>query len=146
MLKPTGHRVLVKQCPVKKMSSGGIIIAHDDEKISQNAVQIGVVVAVGPQAWHDFETEHDKEPWAKVGDLVYFPRYSGGSCEDPYTGDEYLVLNDKDIMIHVSPGENLDVELPEFEFIVKEEKMTEKQKKEVLLAERRAEAKLRGVA
>jgi len=137
MLKPTGFNVLVKPVPVKKKSSGGIIIAHENEKMAQNAVQIGIVVAVGPDAWKG--GEHTGEPWAKVGDLVYYPRYSAGSSEDPYTGEELMLLVDEDIKMLVSEGENPQFDVPEFEFIVPEDKLSEKQKREVLLEERRQE-------
>ena len=120
MMNPTGHHVLVKQAPIKK-KAGSIIIAHDDEKLAQNAQQIGKIVAIGPQAWEAFGPNYSGRPWAEVGDLVYFPRYAGGVVEDPYTGEYFVLMTDEDIKIIVQEGKNPKVELPEFEFILRED-------------------------
>jgi len=130
MLNPTAHHVLVKQCPIKR-KFGSIIVQHEDEKLAQNAQQIGKIVAIGPNSWEAFGPDWKGRPWAKVGDLVYFPRFCGGKVEDPFTGEEFILMSDEDVKVICTDGPNPKVELPEFEFILTEDNMSEAQAKEV---------------
>ena len=96
-VKAVGHRVIVKPDLVEMKSKGGILLAVD-EKREQAAAQRGTVIDIGEMAWknplYGFGLE-GWAPWCKVGDRVFFARYSGKLFRD---GDElFSVLNDEDI-------------------------------------------------
>lgn len=102
MLKVCGHRLLLRPFKLeeidqvyKKAKQAGIeLLDLDEKKREQNAVDKGTVIAIGESAWKDFGTN----PWALVGDLVVYPKYSGKWVEDPSTKEKYLILNDEDIL------------------------------------------------
>lgn len=101
-LQIKGHKILVKPEVVKEeeVSAGGIVIPKKSEtvKMERRGVEKGEVLAVGNTCWKgDNYNSNDPawEPWCKVGDKIFFSRYSGKSLFD---GDvEYLILNDDDI-------------------------------------------------
>ena len=91
MIKPAGYRVLVKADPIETESKGGIVIVSD-EKLERAAQTNGTLIAVGDTAWSG------EDPWAKVGDRVTYVRHSGKFIQDPKTEEEYVILNDEDIL------------------------------------------------
>ena len=104
MLKPLGHRVLVKQEKLEEVDDvfarahkAGIIWSDEHTKREQAAVDKGTVVAIGSTAWKDF----GGDPWCAVGDNVYFARHAGRFLKDPNTGEEFTILNDEDIIAKV---------------------------------------------
>ena len=97
MIKPAGHRVLVKPLKLEEKSRGGILLAHDERK--EKAQIIGEVIAIGPTAWKAFD---DGEPWCQVGDKVYFAQYGGYLIRDMVTDEEFRLLNDEDVCAVVS--------------------------------------------
>lgn len=114
MISMRGHRLLVRADVVEEKSEGGIVIPMDERK-ERTAVQRGVVVDVGSQCWKAFRevdedgAEHNGEPWAKVGDYVFFARHAGKFIKDPVTKEEFLVLNDEDILGVIYDEENPEV-------------------------------------
>ena len=112
MLNPVGHRVIVKPDPIQEKTKGGIILAHQDERLEKAGQQFGLLVAAGDQAWKAFGKDHDGEPWAEPGDYVVYSRYAGKFVNDPFTEDEYVVLNDDDIVMIAKEGENPIFEHP----------------------------------
>lgn len=92
-LIPTGYRVLIKPDPLEDKSAGGILIVHSDERLARAATQTGVLVAIGKTAWADSQV-----PWCEVGDHVVYAKYAGKVIVDPDTDEEYLVVNDEDIL------------------------------------------------
>ena len=102
-LKPAGHRVLVKPDSVEDkeipdhLRKMGFTYGESDKR-RQDAVISGVVVEVGQTAWKAFD---DGEPWAKVGDKVYFAKYGGFVIEHPETKEAFRLLNDEDITLVV---------------------------------------------
>lgn len=99
MIKPVGHRVLVKVDEYETVTKGGIIIAETIRDKMTEANIYGVVIAVGPTAWLAFD---NGEPWAKVGDRVAFAKYAGFQIEDPDTKEIFRLLNDEDIMAKIA--------------------------------------------
>lgn len=96
MIKPTGHRILVKVDAASLETDWGFQVVAD-EKL-ENAYQIiGTLVDVGSQAWKAFGPDFTGEPWAQVGDRVMFAEYAGRTVEDPETGEQYKLMNDEDI-------------------------------------------------
>lgn len=94
MIKPQGHRVLVRPDKKEEKTVGGIIIAETIREREELAGIFGTVVAIGPNAWAAFD---DGKPWAQVGDRVVFSKYGGLVLEDPDTKELFRLLNDDDI-------------------------------------------------
>lgn len=100
MIKPAGHRVVVKQDKLEevdpkyaKAKSFGLVLAeHQDIKREQNGVDTGVVLSIGETAWKDFDTD----PWCKVGDRIAFAKHAGKYLKDGE--DEVLIINDEDVV------------------------------------------------
>lgn len=114
MIKVRGFRVVVKADPVTKETEAGIIVSTD-EKLEKTGVQRGILVAVGEDAWKAYRKldENGKEvngtSWANVGDYVLFARHAGRFVYDPFEDDEqneYLIMNDDDILAVLTEGEN----------------------------------------
>lgn len=100
-VEAVAHRIVVKPDPIEterevKGTQSKLIIVQD-EKVTRNSQVTGVIVQIGEDAWKAFKptTEH---AGLKIGDRVYFARYAGKWIIDPETNDEYLVLNDEDIV------------------------------------------------
>ena len=52
------------------------------------------MISVGSTAFKDY----GGEAWCKEGDLVAYARYGGKLIKDPKTQEDFLVLNDEDII------------------------------------------------
>lgn len=91
MSRPLGFYVLIEMQEVQEVSDGGIVLAID-KKREQDAVDIGVVKAIGPIAFcgldgcdpnryppsHPYHKAAPHEIWGvKVGDKVEYRRYEG---------------------------------------------------------------------
>lgn len=106
MIKPLLHRIIVKQQKLteahkeyRRAEALGIVIPeHEDNKRAQAGVDKGVVVAIGPTAYRDFNTDTP----IKVGDMIAFARFSGKTIIDPKDEEEYVALNDEDIVAILS--------------------------------------------
>lgn len=123
---PKGNRVLIKPDQLEETTAGGIVIPETDRDRHQLAQITGTLIDVGPDAWmHETEETYRlidgeyrlmeikrvgySEPFAAVGDRVSFARY-GGHPATGADGEEYRLLNDKDITTVVSE----EVEFTEF--------------------------------
>ena len=103
MIKPLLHRIIVKQQKLEeadltyaRAKAMGIQIAqHEDNKRAQAGVDKGIIVAIGPTAYRDFNTDVP----VKVGDMVAFARFSGKTIIDPTDNEEYVALNDEDLVV-----------------------------------------------
>lgn len=106
MLKVVGHRVLIKPDPIEERTESGIWVHTPETAKLEEAAQVrGTVVSIGPTAWHAFDKynadrtrNQSWEPWCKVGDKVYYAKYSVKRIVDKETGEEYVVANDQDIV------------------------------------------------
>lgn len=102
MITPLLHRIIIKQKQLQEASKeyrkaaeiGIIIPEHEDNKRAQAGVDKGTVVAIGPTAYRDFNVDVP----IKVGDTVAFARFSGKVIVDPETEEEFVALNDEDIV------------------------------------------------
>jgi co-chaperonin GroES (HSP10) len=100
---PALHRILVKADKLeetdktyKKATAMGLVLPeHEDKKRAQAGVDRGVVVAIGPTAFRDFNTPSPIE----VGDYIAYARFAGKTVEDPWTQEEFVALNDEDIVV-----------------------------------------------
>lgn len=94
MIKPCGYYLVVKPDQVETTKNGIVIMTSSEEKKESRAQVLGTIKAIGPDAWK----EYGKEPWAKVGDRVAYSKYGGKFLTDPETKEEFVVLNDNDIV------------------------------------------------
>ena len=72
-----------------------------EEKQEPLATTTGTVVSIGPNAWKAFDPGPDWAPWAEVGDRVMYAKYGGKVVKDPDTNEEFVVLNDEDIISRI---------------------------------------------
>jgi len=93
MIKPCGHRVLVRPDEVAD-KRGHLYVPASTREREQYAQIFGTVVEIGPNAWKAFDSG---EPWCKVGDRVAIAKYGGFVIEDPETKEQFRLLNDEDI-------------------------------------------------
>lgn len=101
MIKPILHRIIVKQdvleekdTTFRSAASAGIILDGVERDREQAAIDTGTVVAIGPTAFRDFGSDSP----IKIGDSVVYAKYAGKSMIDPQDDDEYVALNDEDII------------------------------------------------
>lgn len=103
MITPLLHRIIVLQNKLEETNkdylraaqAGLIIPDHPDKTRAQAGVDTGTVVAIGPTAYRDFNTEVP----VKIGDVVAFARFSGKIVIDPTDDVEYVALNDEDLVV-----------------------------------------------
>lgn len=90
-LKPLGRAVLVKPYEPERISS---IIAMPDSVHDrlQMIEQRAVVIEVGANCWPD-----EPEPRAKPGDKVLVARFAGHMATGTRDGQQYRLINDRDI-------------------------------------------------
>ncbi len=99
-IEPAGHRIKIKPDPLEEVSAGGIVIAHGADKArKEQAVHTGILAAIGFNAWKSFD---GGEPWAKVGDRVYFAKFGGHIVEE--NGETYRIMNDEDVTAIIREG------------------------------------------
>lgn len=91
MIQVKGYRLLVKPDIVDLTTPAGLVIAAD-RKVEQAAQVRGVVHSVGERCWEGYE------PYAKVGDYILFSKYAGKVVEDPETDEQFIILNDEDVL------------------------------------------------
>ena len=102
MITPILHRIIVKQNKLEDTNKDyqrakaiGITIPdHEDKARAQAGVDIGIIVSMGSTAYKDFGVA----PPIKVGDTVAFARFSGKVIRDPKDEQDYIALNDEDIV------------------------------------------------
>ena len=100
---PTGWRILIMPYDPPKVTKGGIEKPDDVHERERLAINVGLVMAVGPLAYRDRRKFGDPDnenenwqPWCKEKDWVIFGRYAGSrfKIED----GELRFLNDDEIL------------------------------------------------
>ena len=102
-ITPKGNRIIIEQVKLEETTESGIILKRENEAAEQAGIIKGTVVAVGDQAWDSWP-----EPWANVGDEVYFAKFAGKQIPDPVTKTMYLIMMDEDIIATIQEEENQD--------------------------------------
>ena len=94
-LEVLGHRILVKPDVIDEVSEGGIIqiITDRQMRLERAGAKTGTIVDIGPTAWGGIGHE-----WAGIGDDIVFSKYGGKPIADPITEEEYLIMNDEDVL------------------------------------------------
>jgi chaperonin GroES len=85
--RPLGDRVLVKRLETEEKTQSGIIIPD----AAKEKAQTGAVVAVGTGRRDN--SGHTIPMDVKVGDTVYFGKYTGTEADR-----DYLVIREEDIL------------------------------------------------
>jgi chaperonin GroES len=80
MIRPIHNNVLVKPAEAESKTAGGILIADT----AKEKPLLGEVIAIG-------EVKN-----IKVGDTVYYKAWGGNEVK--FNGQEYLIIEDKDIL------------------------------------------------
>ena len=92
---PTGWRILVLPHRGKGKTKGGVILSDKTVEETQIATNVGLVLAIGPDAYNDKE-RFPNGPWCKEKDWVIFARYAGSRLN--IEGGELRILNDDEIL------------------------------------------------
>lgn len=104
MMQVRGYRILVKPKEIKRKSDGGIIISIEgmnEDRLEQSGNQMGTIVGVGHTCW---KGSLEQEPWAEVGDEIIFSKHAGRFIYDPETEEQFLTINDDDVLIVTKKG------------------------------------------
>ena len=95
-LDPRGVAVLIR--PYEPERAGSRIVIPESVQGRMNMVDNrAVVIAVGPNAWHD-----EPSPRAEVGDKVLVTKFAGFMATGPRDGIQYRLVNDRDIFCAIT--------------------------------------------
>lgn len=89
-LDPLGDRIVITPLKQEEMTASGLVIPDTVKEKPQQ----GEVVAVGPGRLDDNGKRVPMD--VAVGDRILYAKYTG--TEIKLDGDEYIVLNEKDVL------------------------------------------------
>lgn len=106
-IKPIEYRLVVKIQKFEEKTKGGIYLCEDTQEKEQWKVAKGHIVEMSDMA---FTNDGNKWPCTlpKVGDFVMVAKYQGQKFK--IDGNEYRLLNDKDILAVLDEEKWKDVE------------------------------------
>ena len=101
--RPFGGRIVVQMRLPKKKLASGIILPEDSRDTERAQTPIGIIRAIGPLAFKNRDTMESwpEGTWAKVGDFVRVPRWTGDRFEkrlDDDTVVEFYIMNDHELI------------------------------------------------
>lgn len=108
MVTPLGSRILLQVKVPKKQLASGLIVPDDTADTEKWNTQIAKVVAVGPLAFKNRETQKPwpEGAWCQPGDYVRIAKYRGDQFEvkSPHSDDNILftIINDLDVIAKVT--------------------------------------------
>jgi chaperonin GroES len=89
-IRPLGERLLVKRVEAETMSAGGILLPESAKEKPKE----GIVISLGDGKLLE---NGERAAWSiKKGDRVLFTSYGG--TEVKYGGEEYLIMEERDIL------------------------------------------------
>ena len=91
-IKPLGDRVVIKRLEAEEKTASGIVLPGN----AKEQPQMAQVVAVGPGT-------DDVKMEVVENDTVLFSKYAG--TEVKFEGEEYTILNQRDILAKVNKSE-----------------------------------------
>ena len=116
--KPLGARILVQlRRSKKRMTSSGIILAHETRDTERAQNMVALVVEIGPLAFKHRETRlpWPEGSWCEVGDYIRVPKWGGDRWEIAHPGDAideekptFAVLNDHEVIAKLT-GDPLEM-------------------------------------
>ena len=89
---------------IKKKTKRGVLLSSQTVEDSQIATNVGLVMAVGPDAYED-KIKFPNGPWCKEKDWVIFARYAGSRLN--IDGGELRILNDDEVLGTVESPEDI---------------------------------------
>lgn len=90
--KPAGYQLLVLLPKMAETFGASMIVRPDTTmKEEHQATMLGVVVAMGPDAYQD-QDKFPHGPYCRVGDIVLFSTYAGTRIK--IGGIDYRLMND----------------------------------------------------
>src|SRR3954465_12531923 len=81
---PTGYNVLVAIYVRPAKTKGGIILTDKTRAEDKHQGNVGLVLAIGPDAFQD--AKFRSGAWCSVGDWILFPNYEGASTKFEMVG------------------------------------------------------------
>lgn len=115
---PFGEKVLIQLRCFRRKTASGIVLPEDTRDFNQSKVSSGLVVALGPLAYHNIKTGEawPEGNWASVGDIVRVPIYGGDRWslphpEDPQDRVYFAVVRDVELAGRIDPAffESIDL-------------------------------------
>ena len=104
--QPTGWRILIMPYSPPKISKGGIELPDEVHERERLAINVGLVMAVGPLAYKDAAKFGEAAvPWCKKNDWVLFGKYAGSRFK--IDGGELRLLNDDEVLGFVEDPSHL---------------------------------------
>jgi co-chaperonin GroES (HSP10) len=100
-----GVGILVRPVPVRRKSSGGILIPDSVRSDMEYLSTVGRVLALGELAFKD-EDIYRNGPWVKPGDFVVYTKYAGSKIW--WKGVKLLLVKAASIELVVDKPEWLD--------------------------------------
>lgn len=95
-LEPRGVAVLVKLYEPERKGAQIVIPENVQGRLAM-VDNRAVVIAIGPNAWHD-----EPSPRAKVGEKVLITKFAGFMAKGPKDGEMYRLVNDRDIFCAIT--------------------------------------------
>jgi chaperonin GroES len=89
-LKPLADKIVIEKSAEETVTKSGIVLPDN----AKEKPQTGKVIAVGSGKITDNGTKVPSE--VKVGDVVYYSKYSGSEIK--IDGKEYIILTENDIL------------------------------------------------
>lgn len=99
--EPVGYRVLIRDMNVEEKTEGGIILPDQSKTADEHAQQFGEVVQAGPLAFTLDRPNGNLiniPECPRVGDVVNYVKYAGGTYYHDDEGKRYRIINDEDIL------------------------------------------------
>ena len=97
-MEARGYRILVKPTEKPRETESGIITSLEGtewDQMERTGNQYGTVLSIGHTCWKG--TTED-EPWCAVGDEIVYSKHAGRYVWDRITQEEWLVINDEDVL------------------------------------------------
>ncbi len=111
---PLGGRVLVQLRRTAKKTKSGIVLVDETKDTVRWNNQVAKVVAVGPLAFRNRQTNEPwpEGAWVKEGDFIRVPRWNGDRVEVPVKDSDdpvtFVVFNDHEMIAKIT-GDPLNV-------------------------------------
>jgi co-chaperonin GroES (HSP10) len=107
MPKPIGYMVTIEMDKVEEKKIGSIFVPESSKILSDETVEKGTVLELGPLAYAGLANGASKEPWIKPGDRVYVKAYGGRRFRFK-SGRHIRLVNDEDINCLISAEDESD--------------------------------------
>ena len=96
-INPTEFKVLIDPKRVEERTKGGIILPDTTKEREEYAAVEGTIVALSHLAFTYATAAEWGDSKPKAGQRVVYAKYAGVRVKSPIDGQEYLLVNDKDI-------------------------------------------------